>query len=288
MPIECRETLIAVVNWNNASDTIACLRSLEQEPEATVLVVDNGSTDDSVRQIRTACPWAEVLALPENRGYGAACNAAARMASDSGVRYIVFLNNDTVVSQGFSLHLAGVLKSSSITGIAVPRIRYFQYRDYIWYAGGIADITRGIVRHRGIRQRDDGRFDTLSPTGYATGCCMAVRCADFLDAGGFDESFGMYGEDVDFSLRMKNERRGILYVPAAVVFHKVSASSGGEIGVGKLLRKNRSMLRVMMRYGGGRSVLLYCLRLPFVFVSGMVRVKVFYLRQNLPGGRADG
>ncbi|MEC9486424.1 MAG: glycosyltransferase family 2 protein [Prosthecochloris sp.] len=281
------EHLIAVivVNWNNAEETLACLNSLEgaHGRGARVIVVDNGSRDGSPDRIASRCPWCELLRLDDNRGYGAACNAGARYAAGAGASFAVFLNNDTIVRDGFELELVRALGDGSETAISVPKICFAAVPDRLWYAGGIVDLEAGRVCHRGIREPDDGRYDVGGPTGYATGCCMAVRCRDFLDAGGFDENYGMYAEDVDLSLRLKGAGKQIRYVPQAKVLHRVSSSAGGELHPVKILMKHRAMIRLVRQWCGTAGVVRYLLLSPFRLVSGIVSVGSFYRRAG--GGR---
>lgn len=254
---------IVVLNWNGAEDTIACLKSLAGvlSPSCRALVVDNGSTDGSPDMIRQAFPDIELLLLPSNIGYSGGNNAGFRRVKELQAEYVVFLNNDTVVDPGFCASLLDVLQRNPSAGIAVPKIFYLDLPDTLWYAGGVVRLSTGLIRHVGLRKKDAPEFDRPGTTGYATGCCLAMRCRDFEAAGAFDERFGMYAEDVDLSLRVRSLGMSIDYVPSSRIWHKVSASPGGS-PLRKLARKSFGALRLFRKHRAWSGMLLYLLLLP--------------------------
>lgn len=266
---------VIVLNWNGASDTLVCLSSLSKvrSPEFTTIVVDNGSTDQSVRLVRSAFPDVEVLELPENLGFARGNNAGFGSIRGRGFDTVVFLNNDTVVDPGFLGPLVDALQDAS-TGIAVPKILYMDDPGRIWYAGGIVRPTTGLIMHRGIRMPDSLRFSTAGPTGYATGCCICMRSRDFEALRGFDEHFSMYGEDVDLSMKMRETGRLVMYQPASKIWHRVSASAGGEMNLGKQLRKSGAALKLLSKHRMWSGLVLYPLLLPFRSVGSLVRGKL--------------
>ena len=256
-------TWIVVLNWNGAEDTLACLRSLAgvESPSCRVLVVDNGSTDRSAERIRAAFNDIELLLLPANLGYAAGNNAGFRRVMELGAEMVIFLNNDTVVDAGFYLPLVETLQKNSSAGIAVPKIFYYDRPDTLWYGGGIVRLSTGLVSHVGLRKKDAPEFSYPGTTGYATGCCMAMRCMDFQALGGFDESFMMYAEDVDLSLRVCSLGMSIQYVPSSKVWHKVSASLQDNQFV-KLVKKNIGALHLFRKHRAWSGIVCYLLLLP--------------------------
>jgi GT2 family glycosyltransferase len=255
---------VIVLNWNGVADTLACLASLSRVsgPPFTTLVVDNGSTDGSAEIIRRAWPGVELLELPRNLGFAAGNNAGFASLRGRGFGTVLFLNNDTVVDEGFLAPLVGALRDAWV-GISVPKILYMDDPSRIWYAGGFVGRLTGTIAHRGIRMPDAPRFSVAGPTGYATGCCLCMRAADFESLGGFDERFTMYGEDVDLSLKVREKGMVIRYEPSSRIWHKVSASSGGELNIRKQLLKSRAAFRVMAKHRMWSGLLLYPLLLPF-------------------------
>ncbi|ASQ91362.1 glycosyl hydrolase [Prosthecochloris sp. GSB1] len=271
---------VIVVNWNNASDTLRCLASLEKAgvPGMRVLLVDNASTDGSVERVAERFAGVEILARDVNDGFGGGCNAGYERARSGGAEYLVFLNNDTVVDEGFLEPLLEPLRRGEDIGMTVPRIYFMEQSDRLWYAGGEVNLFTGRFAHRGIRQRDADRFASGGETQYATGCCMAMRAADFGESGGFDSRFSLYGEDVDLSLRFRARGKRILYVPESKVWHRVSASVGGELHFRKLWKKQRAHFRLLLKYRARSGVVLSLILAPVRLLYGAAAVTLFRLR----------
>ena len=256
-------TCIVVLNWNGAEETIACLESLVPViiKGYKLLVVDNGSTDGSPEKIRKAFPAVELLCLPVNLGYARGNNAGFRRVQELQAEFVIFLNNDTIVDSGFSAPLVETLRLQPLAGVAVPKIYYWERPDLLWYAGGVVRLSTGLICHVGLRQKDAPEFDRPGSTGYATGCCFAMRCRDFEAVGGFDETFAMYAEDVDLSLRVRALGKSIEYVPSSMVWHKVSASLSGR-PFRKLVKKSFGALRLFRKHRAWSGMVLYLLLLP--------------------------
>ena len=268
-PLSC----IVVLNWNGADDTLACLESLAGMKSAScrVLVVDNGSTDRSVERIREAFPEIELLLLSSNIGYAGGNNAGFRRVLELGAEFVIFLNNDTLVDAGFCAPLLETLQRNPSAGIAVPKIFYLDRPDTLWYAGGVVTLSTGLIRHVGLRKKDAPQFNRPGVTGYATGCCFAMRCRDFEEANGFDEGFKMYAEDVDLSLRIRSLGMTVNYVPSSRVWHKVSASLTRS-PLRKLLKKSAGALYLFRKHRAWSGMVLYLLLLPLRLAGSFVDV----------------
>ncbi|NMW20357.1 MAG: glycosyltransferase family 2 protein [Chlorobiaceae bacterium] len=263
-------TWIVVLNWNGARDTLACLASLTgiESASCRVIVVDNGSADGSAELIRAAFNDIELLLLPVNLGYAAGNNAGYRRVVELGAEMVIFLNNDTIVDAGFHVPLIETLLKNASAGIAVPKIFYWDRPDTLWYAGGIVRLSTGLISHVGLRKKDAPEFSCPGRTGYATGCCMAMRSRDFQAVGGFDEAFGMYAEDVDLSLRVCSLGMSIEYVPLSRVWHKVSASLQGSQFL-KLQKKSIGALRLFRKHRAWSGMVCYLLLLPLRLASSL-------------------
>jgi hypothetical protein len=273
-----RHIAVIVLNWNGAADTLTCLASLSKvrRPAFSTLVVDNGSTDGSAALVRKAFPEAELLELPRNLGFARGCNAGFASLRGRGYDTVVFLNNDTIVDKGFLEPLVRALKEPWV-GISVPKILYMDDPGRIWYAGGIVSQATGTIAHRGIRMLDGPDFSVAGPTTYATGCCLCMRFDDFDALGGFDEEFEMYGEDVELSLKVRESGKIIRYEPSSRIWHRVSASAGGELNLGKQLRKSLAAMKILSRHRMWRGLLLYPLLLPLRSTGSLVKLVLLHL-----------
>lgn len=241
---------IIILNWNGRDLTLDCLKSLSkvQYDNYKILVVDNGSSDNSVIIIKKEYPNVKILELDFNIGFAAGNNAGFEFIKNQNPDHVIFLNNDTLIDKNFIEPLVKPLLENSLIGQTVPKIFYANDGGRIWYASGKVNLWLGLVYHKGIRKFDAESFNDSKITDYATGCCFCMRAKDFKEFGGFDTSFPMYGEDVDLSLRIRANEKKILYVPDSIVWHKVSASVGGELSILKLMRKIIGLIKLFGKH----------------------------------------
>jgi GT2 family glycosyltransferase len=241
---------IILVNWNGKAVTLDCLASLRalRYPHYRVMVVDNGSTDDSISAIRGAFPGVDIVALGENRRFAGGNNAGMRKAFEEGTELVLLLNNDTLVDPEVLLHLVDRFRREPACGMVAPKIYYADAPDVIWFAGGELSFWTGTMRHTGIRETDHGQYDLVKEIGYATGCCLLTSRAVIEQVGMMDEAYFMYAEDADWSLRVRRAGYRILYEPRARVWHKLSVSAGGHLSFFKLRHKALSNFRFFARY----------------------------------------
>lgn len=245
------DTLYTIVlNWNGAPVIGPCLASLERVRDVPlhVIVVDNASTDGSVGLVRDSFPDVEVIENERNLLFAAGNNTGIRRALADGAQHILLLNNDTEVEPHFAARMLGALHGDGSIGIVGPKILYFDDPRKIWYGGGDFHPLLGVPRHRNIRRIDGAFDDRRRDTGYVTGCALLVRRAVIEDIGMLDPAYTMYCEDVDFCLRARAAGWRCVYEPAAVIWHKVSSSSGGGMTPYKLEHRLRSTYRLFARF----------------------------------------
>lgn len=239
-----------VVNWNGRADLEDCLRSLRDSryPQLRVIVVDNDSADDSVAWTREHHPEVEILETGANLRWAGGNNAALRrLLAEEFEGPILMLNNDTIVPQGSLERMVEALEAEPRAWAVTPRICYAHDPARAWYDGGRIGRWSGWVRHEGIRQVT-GRL----PHGnrfveYGTGCAMMVRPEVLRTVGLLDEGYYFYGEDADYSLRIREAGGEILHVPRALVLHKVSASVGAHTPR-KVRLRSQSHIRLLRQH----------------------------------------
>jgi len=217
-----------ILNWQRPDDTVACIRSVRSNTYTNLqlLVVDNGSADNSVAVISAAFPNVELLALPENLGFAGGNNAGINHALNAGADLILLLNNDTVLDPNVVSELVRALDENETSAIAVPKICYFDDPSRIWAAGCRWRRFPPRVTMIGFNKTDGNEFDRPRELTYATGCALLVRRGVFETIQGFDPLFKNYHEDYDFCYRARQNGHRLLYVPQARVLHKVSQSLG--------------------------------------------------------------
>jgi hypothetical protein len=239
-----------VVNWNAREDTRECIESLIKSdyPGLDIILVDNASSDGSVQYLRSLFSGITILENSTNERFARGSNKGMRFALDRGTQYVFLLNNDAVVEEATIGRLVGALEASSSIGFVGPKILYFSKRDVIWSAGGEVNFWTGITRHRGIREKDNGRYNDSVEVGYLTGCALMAKRELVEKIGLLDPSYYIYGEDADWCLRASKAGFKIVYVPDARVWHKVSLSTGGEFSSTKLYQKTKSNLLLFSRH----------------------------------------
>ncbi len=252
---------VLLVNYNGKQYNDICIKSILGSKagfEIHVYIVDNASTDDSLAFLKRS--WGDnskvhILETDENGGFAAGNNIAIREAATDGCEYIILLNNDTHIKPDT---LSQLVECSREHGrcVTVPKILYDDEKDVIWYAGGRFSSVVGKAIHTGMNQTDDGRYDQEQTTEFATGCCICFPRKILDRLGEMDESYFLYYEDTEYSLRMKEYGIRIRYCPKAVVYHRVSASTKGSENPMCAYYIARNWLRCNLKYlRGGRKIL---------------------------------
>lgn len=219
---------VVIPNWEQPNDTLACVRSVQKDdyPSLRVLVVDNGSTDESAARISARCPDVRLLALPENLGFAGGSNVGINHALQQGADLVFLLNNDTILLPGTITSLVRALARDSTWSIAVPKICFHNEPQRIWAAGCRWRRFPPQVKMIGFGKPDIPRYNCVRELRYATGCALLMRRSVIEDVRGFDAEFRNYQEDYDFCYRARQAGHRLLYVPRATVLHKVARSLG--------------------------------------------------------------
>lgn len=215
---------VIVLNWNTWQVTCDCLHSLKrvEYPNLEIVLVDNGSANDSAEQLAARFPEIPLIRNDVNRGFAGGNNVAIRRALQHGADYVLLLNNDTVVSPRSIVEMVTMAESDPDLALVSPKIHYFDSPYRVWYAGGTFSLWRGIAHHIGLGREDNARYEQPKECTFATGCALLAR-ADFIrEAGYLDENFFMVCEDTDWCVRAMKAGYLIGYAPAAVIWHKES------------------------------------------------------------------
>ncbi len=265
------KVFIIILNWNGIDDTLSCLESIKKlnvkDCELGVIVVDNGSTDDSVEKLRKLV-FREIdfrlVTTSTNLGFAGGNNVGIKYALESGADYMMILNNDTIADKNLITELLKVAKKERVAAVS-PKIYFHSGYEFhkdrykknelgkvIWYAGGKIDWKNVYGENRGVDEVDLGQFQNTSNTGFATGACMFLTAIAVKEVGMFDEKYFLYLEDVDLSVRIKKKGWKVKYAPKAIVWHKVSQSSGIGSGLNDyFITRNRLLFG--MKYASIRT-----------------------------------
>jgi GT2 family glycosyltransferase len=222
---------VIVLNWNGLNDTLGCLESLDRldYTGCEVVVVDNGSADESVPVIRQRFPAVTTIENGENLGYAGGNNVGLRYAMTQGVDYALLLNNDTVVDPAFLRVLVDAAEAEPAIGMAGPTIYYHERPDVTWSAGGAIDWRQGSTRMVGLNEPDAGQFgQSPREVDFITGCALLVKRSVMEEVGLLDERFFAYYEEAEWCVRATRAGFRIVHVPLACIWHKISPSAQAD------------------------------------------------------------
>lgn len=209
---------VIILNWNRADETIACLNAVIRSdyPNFRVVVVDNGSTDNSVMRIQEAFPDIKLLRNKANLGYAEGNNVGIRYALENGAEYLLLLNDDARVEKDTLSHLVAAAADPTVAAVG-GKIRVFENPERLWAAGECFPREQGFPL-------DDGQFDAPSEVDYAVGCCILMCQVALRDVGLLDPAFFAVHEEREWCYRARAAGYHILYAPEAVVRHKATSS----------------------------------------------------------------
>jgi len=228
---------VVLVNFNGGRTILDCLWALRQQthPHA-VTVVDNASSDDSLRSIATEHPRTQMVPLRRNVGFARAANIGALRSESAEV--LVLLNPDTIPQPDFLERLVEPLSLDARIG-AVAGTLVFTTRPDIIASAGI-DVHRNGVAIDSRLGTPLAGFSGVHAVFGASGGAVAYRRAAFCDVGGFCEPFFLYLEDVDLAWRLRLRGWGVVVSAHAVATHDYSASAvEGSALKRRLLARNR-------------------------------------------------
>lgn len=223
---------IIILTWNQRDLTLDCLASLATmnypSDRLQIIVVDNGSRDDTIVAVSERFPHITVLKNSENLGYAGGNNVGIRHALDAGADAICILNNDVIVDPCFLGPLLTALQQRPDVGIVTPLIaEQVGNHKTVWALGSTVNWrTAAVTRNHAGEPVEQWRDRPPIEVDIASGAAMLVRREVLQQVGLMDERFFLYFEEVDWSLAVRKACFGILAVPASLAWHDVSATLG--------------------------------------------------------------
>jgi GT2 family glycosyltransferase len=215
-------------------------------------VVDNASLDDSANIIKSSYPWVRLILNNKNLGYAGGNNVGIECANG---KYIFLLNQDTEIDPSCLYNLVNIIEKDEQIGICGCKVLLFNNRRYFHYAGGEYNIM-GLAVDRGRYESDNGQYDKIEETTFANGAAMLVRKELIQKIGSFDPKFVAYNEDVDLSLRAWLGGYSIVYVPNAVVFHKLGATFG-RLSPAAVFHASKNSFIILFKNFNFRTIAFY-------------------------------
>ena len=225
------ELAVIILNWNGRKLLEKFLPSAVRYTcgkGVRLIVADNGSTDGSVEWTERNFPEVGIICFEENYGFAEGYNRAIR---ETDAEYVVLLNSDVEVTEGWYKPMLRFMKTHENAGACQPKIKSFSDKtkfEYAGAAGGLLD-SLGYPYCRGRvfddLETDFGQYDTEAVRiAWASGACLMVRRAVYLEVGGLDSSFFAHMEEIDLCLRIIGSGRSVWFVPGSEIFHVGGAS----------------------------------------------------------------
>lgn len=242
-----KKVSIILLNYKGYQDTKECINSLKEidYKNFNIIVVDNESGDGSLEKLQkdfVSTAGVELYFIPsgKNGGFAYGNNIGIKYALENGSDYVVLLNNDTLVEKDFLNILVEEAENHKDAGVVTGKILYESKRDSVWFGGGEINWNRFYGFHS---HYEDERYITFS-----TGCLMLIRKEALQKVGLLPEEYFMYYEDVDFCAMLQDAGFKIYYTPRSIIYHKVSASTGGEESPFAVYLNTKNRLRFMNKY----------------------------------------
>ena len=221
------------------------------QDEATVIVADNASTDNSMALLRTEFPEVRIIELEKNWGFAEGYNKALRQVEAD---YYLLLNSDIEVTHHWLTPLIEYMDTHNDVAACQPKLLSIADRDQFEYAGasgGFLDrygypFCRGRIFD--TVERDNGQYDYPCDILWATGAALMVRSSDYWDAGGLDGRFFAHNEEIDLCWRLRICGRRIVCLPESQVYH---------VGGGTLPKSNP--MKTYLNFRNNLTMLYKCL-----------------------------
>lgn len=274
MVLQRRGTLprvaVAVLNYNGLRWLKTCLPSIlrSRYRKLDVYVIDNGSTDSSVKYVESTYPAVKLIAYGKNLGFASAYNAAIH---EIDADYVLLLNNDIILlTRSWVEELVKHLESDASVAAVGCKLVTMEDHGILDSVGGMGiKYWRGFV-DIGKYELDKGQYDKPPIVPFSLcGAAMLVRKSAFEKTRGFDAEFHSYVEDVDLCWRWRLMNYRILYKPSVRVAHYFSGTAGAKsVNPQKMYLSNRNLLRALMKNCG--SSLRWALTTYFLFAALLI------------------
>ena len=209
---------IIILNWNGKRWLKGCLptiRRVKYEP-IEVIVVNNGSTDDSASFLHNNFPEVKVVEIKKNVGYAAANNIGVKNASGE---YVLLINNDTKVTANFLKPLVDALEKDQSIGVIQPQVRSLINTRLLDSVVSYLTST-GFMYHFGYMKPWKNKKYQKRMYGFSIkGACFMMRRKEYINLGGLDEDFVCYVEESDLCYRVWLSGKKVMYEPGSIMYH---------------------------------------------------------------------
>jgi len=210
------KVFITILNWNGKEVLAECLKSIKgvDYPNCEVVVVDNGSTDGSQKEIEENFPYVYLVKNRENVGVAEGQNIGVRYALEKGMDYVFVLNNDTTLDRNILKELIKVAEGDPKAGVVVPKTYSAEEPDKVQSAGGMIDWNKGKCYHLQVAETSSNGIEI----DYLGSALIKRRVIE--EIGLYDSRYFAYWEDTDFCTRVKRAGFRVVCALKATLWHR--------------------------------------------------------------------
>lgn len=224
---------VVFVNYNGYEDTINAIKSLRKNDslEIKIVVVDNASTNNSVKKLKELCDEYNftLLISEKNLGFAGGNNIGINYSLKKGADYVMLLNNDTEIEKDAITIMADELTNNNEVGAVGSKILNYFNKEKIEYLGGHYNMVKMVTIHDYYGKKDNEiNVPDFIYTDFITGCSIMIKKEVLEKVGLLPEEYFMYFEDADYCIRMIENGYKLGVCSKSIIYHKVSASGGGN------------------------------------------------------------
>ena len=270
---------VVIPTFNRSDDLIATLDSLAKSELNIdqIVVVDNGSKDDTVAKMQAHYPKVHLVSLETNIGATGGSNAGFDYALAQGAEYVIRMDSDIEVDPGFLAPLIEVANSDPKIGVIGPKIYYYNPPDEIWYAGVEAKDSLFNITDSFRHQKDSPANSHQREVDYAWGATMLISREVLEKTGGFDTDFFIYHEEMDFCKRVRALGYRIIFVPESKIWHKVGSEANNAFTA---YHWNKSKIIFFKKHAPNLFLRIYFIVYAFAYAFADALIHALKLREK--------
>jgi len=272
---------IIALNYNQKEVTCEFLQSLHllKYPNFEVVVVDNNSTINPVKDFKEAFPEVNVILSEKNLGFTGGNNLGIKNSKGD---YYFIVNNDTEVTPDLLDKLLEPFMSDETIAMVSPKIKFYEQPDIIQYAGfHLINPLTGQNGAVGSKEVDNGQHDTPGFTNYAHGAAMLVSKKAVDQVGMLPDQFFIYYEELDWSSQMTRAGFKIYYQASATIYHKESITMGKESSVKAYYHTRNRILFMRRNYAGWQLATFYAFLVTAVIPKALLKYTITFRTEHL-------
>jgi GT2 family glycosyltransferase len=267
------KVFVLILSYNGKKWLEECLPSVlaMDYPNYEVVVIDNGSSDGTAEYLESEFPEVQTVAINPNVGYARGFNAGLEYAAAHGAEYFLIMNNDTVIDRGALVALLETAVAKERAGFVTGKVYFYDSPAVLQTVGKYEDRILVNGRHIGWGEKDVGQYESVSERVFADDVFTLVNRKMYDEVGGYDPQFFLQCEEWDWQVRAKKKGWRIYYTPAAKIWHRVSATTGGYGSPINEYFFQRNRMVVLAKHGGIRRLVRYFAWESYYVLKGFLR-----------------